>query len=199
MIKKYLDKEIVLYSNMIKIDFLSIIEKINTKEIENNIWQFSLNKTIKDTNYTKNKKIFYLEEGEAFWDSPLYKFLYNVDMEKYKLKYKLNNYAFPAILDYINFFELKIKKIKEWTICENINETDFNFDLSRDGTKYSYAVLVVLNDNFSGGEFQFKDRVGNEKINLSFGDILIYPSNENYKYKELLVTSGIKYTAIAYF
>jgi predicted 2-oxoglutarate/Fe(II)-dependent dioxygenase YbiX len=58
---------------------------------------------------------------------------------------------------------------------------------------------VVLNDNFSGGEFQFKDRVGNEKINLSFGDILIYPSNENYKYKELLVTSGIKYTAIAYF
>jgi predicted 2-oxoglutarate/Fe(II)-dependent dioxygenase YbiX len=59
--------------------------------------------------------------------------------------------------------------------------------------------VFALNNDYTGGQIQFENRIGNDLISMSAGEILIYPSNENYKHKELPVTNGTKYTAIAYF
>ena len=60
-------------------------------------------------------------------------------------------------------------------------------------------MLVFLNDGYEGGGLHFKDRIGNEAITFKSGDVLIYPSNEEYLHKALPITDGIQYVAITYF
>ena len=56
------------------------------------------------------------------------------------------------------------------------------------------SVLGVLNDDYEGGEFVLID----EKIDLSKGDIIIFPSNFMYPHKVEPVTKGIRYSYISW-
>ncbi len=55
-------------------------------------------------------------------------------------------------------------------------------------------MLGVLNDDYEGGEFVLID----EKIDLSKGDIIIFPSNFMYPHKVEPVTKGIRYSYISW-
>lgn len=199
MVSKNLDDKIILYSNNTDINFLSYINDINEKKVEENIWQVSSKNNNKETDITADSQIFYLNNADKFLLNTNYNFLLNVDEEKTKFKILLNRNVLPCVIDYINKFELSIQTITDWTICKNITNENFHDDKSRNENSHNYTVVFALNDNYSGGEIQFENRIGNELVSMSKGDILIYPSNENYTHKELSVTSGTKYTAIAYF
>ena len=56
------------------------------------------------------------------------------------------------------------------------------------------SVLGVLNDDYEGGEFVLID----EKINLSKGDIIVFPSNFMYPHKVEPVTKGTRYSYISW-
>lgn len=199
MVSKNLDDKIILYSNNEDINFLSYINDINEKKVEENIWQISSKNNSNETDITAGSQIFYLDNADKFLLNLDYNFLSSVDEEKAKFRILLNKNVIPCIIDYVNKFELTIQTITNWTICKNITNENFHDDKSRNGNSHNYTVLLALNDDYMGGEIKFENRVGNELISMSKGDILIYPSNENYIHKELPVTSGTKYTAIAYF
>jgi len=201
MNKTVLDNFIVLYSKNENIDFVTFLQEIEDEKSTSNLWEISSLNNISDTDHIVNQKIINLPTSDK-----LASFVNNsVSMEegqvikKNNLKYKLNNYTFPFLLDYIENYELSIKKIKPWIVCEQIDGSDFHSDINRDGLKHSYTVVVALNDGYIGGEVYFENRVGNDPIKLLQGDVLIYPSNNKYRHKESQVISGTKYTAISYF
>jgi hypothetical protein len=199
MISKNLDDKIILYSSNTDINFLSCINDINEKKVEENIWQISSKNNSNETDITVDSKIFYLDNADKFLLNLNYNFLSSVDEEKAKFRILLNKNALPCIIDYINKFELTVKTITNWTICKNITNENFHDDKNRKENIYNYTVVFALNNDYTGGQIQFENRIGNDLISMSAGEILIYPSNENYKHKELPVTNGTKYTAIAYF
>lgn len=201
MKKTVLDNFVILYSENDSKNFIDYLNKLENQVSIDNLWGFSSSKNINYTDHTVGQKILKLNIADN-----LFSFINNlvsieeeVLIKKNNLKYELNSYSFPFLLDYINEYELSIKKIKNWDIYEQINETNFHYDQNRDGLKHSYTILIALNDGYDGGEITFENRVGNESIKMSQGDVLIYPSNNKYLHKELKVTSGNKYVAIAYF
>lgn len=201
MKKTVLDNFVILYSENNSKDFIDYLNKLENQESTDNLWGFSSSKNINYTDHTIDQKILKLNIEDN-----LFPFINNevsikeeMFVKKNNLKYELNSYSFPFLFDYINEHELSIKKIKNWYIYEQINETNFHYDQNRDGLKHSYTILIALNDGYDGGEINFENRVGNENIKMSQGDVLIYPSNNKYLHKELKVTSGNKYVAIAYF
>ena len=60
------------------------------------------------------------------------------------------------------------------------------FDGERKGIPI-LSVLGVLNDDYEGGEFVLID----EKMNLSKGDIIVFPSNFMYPHKVEPVTKAL--------
>lgn len=201
MKKTILDNYIVLYSENKNKNLMDYLNKIENQTCIDPLWSFFSFNNLSNTDHVDNQKILKLTTADN-----LFNFINNpisieeeILIKKNNLKYELNNYSFPFLFDYINEYELSIKKIKNWTIYEQINETNFHYDNNRDGLKHSYTILIALNDNYVGGEINFKNRIGNENISMSAGDILIYPSSNQYKHKELMVSAGKKYTAISYF
>ena len=67
------------------------------------------------------------------------------------------------------------------------------FDGERKGIPI-LSVLGVLNDDYEGGEFVLID----EKIDLSKGDMIVFPSNFMYPHKVEPVTKGIRYSYISW-
>ena len=67
------------------------------------------------------------------------------------------------------------------------------FDGERKGIPI-LSVLGVLNDDYEGGEFVLID----EKIDLSKGDIIVFPSNFMYPHKVEPVTKGTRYSYISW-
>lgn len=202
MNKTFLDNFIILYSQNKNKNFIELLQAIDNEKSDKNLWNISSLNNVRDTNHTVNQKIIDLPVSSFYFLLLKNNLLINSggqSIKKDDLKYELNNYAFPFLYDYIKEYELLIKKIKNFTICEQIKGSDFHDDLDRDGKKHSHTIIIALNDNYVGGGIHFENRVGNKIISLSAGDVLIYPSNKNYKHKELEVTSGTKYTAIAYF
>ena len=204
MIETVLDNFIVLYSKNTNKNFVELLQKIEITPSAKNVWAISSLHNVEDTNHVVNQKIADLLN----YEDPVLDIL-SVDflktnleqsIKKNNLKFEMQNYIFPFLYDYTKKYELSVKKIKNFTICEQIKSSDFHNDLDRYGVqKHFYTILVALNDDYVGGEIQFKNRIGNETIKLSAGDVLIYPANNNYAHRELEVTSGTKYTAIAYF
>lgn len=204
MIKTVLDNFIVLYSKNTNKNFVELLQKIEIAPSTKNVWAISSLHNGEDTNHVVNQKIADLLNYEDLLSDILSVDLLKINLEqsikKNNLKFEMQNYIFPFLYDYIKEYELSVKKIKNFKICEQIKSSDFHNDLDKYAVqKHFYTILVALNDDYVGGEIQFKNRIGNEAIKLSAGDVLIYPANNSYEHRELEVTSGTKYTAIAYF
>ena len=201
MKKTALDNFVILYSDNDSKNFMDYLNKLEDQISIDDLWSFSSSKNINYTDHTINQKVLRINTADNlfYFVNNLVSVKEEMFIKKNNLKYELNSYSFPFLLDYINEYELSIKKIKNWNIYEQINETEFHYDKNRDGRKHSYTIIIALNDGYTGGEIVFENRIGNEHISMSKGDVLIYPSNAQYMHKELKVTSGNKYMAISHF
>jgi len=201
MKKTILDNFVILYSENNNKDFIDYLDNLENQVSVDNLWSFCSSKNMNYTDHTINQKIFRLNIADNLFSfiNDLVSIEEEMLVKKNKLKYELNNYSFPFLFDYINECELLVKKIKNWSIYEQINESIFHYDQHKDGSKHSYTILIALNDGYTGGEIVFENRIGNEKVKMTKGDVLIYPSSSKYLHKELAVTSGNKYVAIAHF
>jgi hypothetical protein len=204
VIETVLDNFIVLYSKNTNKNFVELLQEIETAPSTKNVWAISSLHNVEDTDHVVNQKIADLLNYEGLMSDLLGSDLLKTNLEqsikKNNLKFEMQNYIFPFLYDYIEKYGLSVKRVKNFKICEQIKSSDFHNDLDKYGAqKHFYTIIVALNDDYVGGEIQFKNRIGNEAIKLFAGDVLIYPSNNNYAHRELEVTSGTKYTAIAYF
>ena len=202
MIKKQLDSDIFLYKNNNAPNFLLNLENIESAAIDANVWEISSKSNIKDTDFTLNKQVFYLKSGTY----RLEKIINNNNLEEIKYYYEtcrlrglVNSYAFNFIKDYVDSLELKIKGVKDWAMCLQKESNIFHNNLDRDGSKNRYTIVIGLNSDYIGGEFYFKDRLGNEPVRIEQGDVLIFPSSNQYQHKEEEVISGKKYCLVGYF
>lgn len=75
--------------------------------------------------------------------------------------------------------------------CDHIHSI---FDGSRKGIP-TLSVLALLNDDFEGGNFVMFD---NKKVNLSKGDIIIFPSNFMFPHGVTTVTKGTRYSCVSW-
>lgn len=182
-----LDSEIILYKDNILSNEIELIKKIENANSTENIWQISSDKNINNINITSQSQIFYLDNSSSFF------------YEKIRLRESLNNFILPIILNYLEQVQESTDYIKPWTIAKTLNNVNFHFDESRNKKRHRHVAIVFLNDDFSGGEIQFKDRIGNEPISFNSGDVLIYPSSNEYLHKVLPVLSGTQYVAITCF
>ena len=57
------------------------------------------------------------------------------------------------------------------------------------------SILGLLNDDFEGGDFLMFD---SKKVNLSAGDIIIFPSNFLYPHAVTTVTKGTRYSFVSW-
>ena len=201
MKKTVLDNFVILYSENDNKNFIDYLNDLENQVSVNNLWSFCSSKNINYTDHTNSQKILTTDIADNLFSfiNDLVSIEEEMLVKKNNLKYELNNYSFPFLFDYINEYELSIKKIKNWNIYEQINESIFHYDQHRDGSKHSYTILIALNDGYTGGEIVFENRIGNEDVKMAKGDVLIYPSSSKYLHKELAVTSGNKYVAIAHF
>ncbi len=68
------------------------------------------------------------------------------------------------------------------------------FDGERKGVPI-LSVLGLLNDDFEGGDFLMFD---GKKVNLSAGDIILFPSNFLYPHAVTTVTKGTRYSFVSW-
>lgn len=195
--KIIIDHNIILYKNIISNELIQLIKNIDKIESVNNVWQVAASGNVKNNEHTYNKNIINLTSGDILY--PVSLNFSTVRESLANIKKIVIDSAIPCLDDYAKTYEIKIKKIKNWTICSQTSGTQIHNDLDKDGDKYSRSVMLLINDDFSGGEFIFKDRFGNEPIPMTSGDILIYPTGIGYEHYESEISSGIKYTAISYF
>ena len=74
--------------------------------------------------------------------------------------------------------------------CDHIHSM---FDGERKGVPI-LSVLGVLNNDYEGGEFYMIE----DKINLSKGDIIVFPSNFMFPHRVEPVTKGTRYSYISW-
>jgi|APGre2960657468_1045069.scaffolds.fasta_scaffold07346_6 hypothetical protein len=205
-----LDTDILLYKNNSMFDFFTILQDLESSDCAENIWQISSQKNINSTNLTDSSETFTIRDTRVFLKSQIkiqpHSPYFNLTdkqsslhIKKLKLENTLNSFAFPFILNYLTIKEQKIKTIKQWTICKNIKASEFIDDQSRNDLLHNNTIIICLNGGYSGGEIQFKDRVGNDPITLNEGDVIIYPSGSDWSHKFYPITTGSQYLAIAYF
>ena len=113
--------------------------------------------------------------------------------------------VFKAIYDYEKHFDCL-------DFCNHISDIRFNrykqnnemknhvdhirdiFDGQRNGIPI-LSVVGILNDDYEGGDFIFND---NYKVQLSAGDILMFPSNFIYKHRVTTVLKNTRYSFVCW-
>jgi hypothetical protein len=78
----------------------------------------------------------------------------------------------------------------EWH-CDHIHDL---FDGERKGVPI-LSIVAALNDDYEGGEFVMWD---NEKIELSAGSVMIFPSNFMYPHAVMPVISGTRHSFVSW-
>jgi hypothetical protein len=77
-----------------------------------------------------------------------------------------------------------------------IPETSYNQDFLNPGLVDTISVIYVANNNYSGANIKFLNK--DISIPLSKGNLIIFPSGENYKYKISEVSSGELIVGVSY-
>ncbi len=89
-------------------------------------------------------------------------------------------------------YEPKVRQTKVKFLANNIQFAKYtkgdHFDWHEDYNQIN-TIVILLNDDFEGGEFEVKDT---EPLNLKTGDCVMIPSLVSHRVKP--ITSGIRYS-----
>ena len=156
------------------------------------------------------------DSNESQWDKHTYSnpitqesTTYEDDLEvSYQEKHKgyLNNKIEDCVIDYLknvvpNQFRLQEIcdiRFNRYKVGTNMKFHHDHIHTLFDGKRKGVPILTVLgllNDDFEGGDFLMFD---DKKLNLSAGDIVIFPSNFLYPHAVTTVTSGTRYSFVAW-
>lgn len=195
MKKTILGDKIVVYHNISETP-MSIIEAANEITAKYPNVGFK-NATINNHQYDTSLRsctVFSLFTGKAT------RSLAGLDarLEKVKLNQKIISQTSLALIDFIKEYGFKITEREPWELL-SYEETQKLTWHSDNGDPHPCLVSLVyyLNDDYEGGEVEFKDHIGTP-FKPSAGDLLIFPSSVDYVHRVLPITSGRKYAAISF-
>jgi predicted 2-oxoglutarate/Fe(II)-dependent dioxygenase YbiX len=145
----------------------------------------------------------YVHVGDDFLQSRLkFKEQEEIDKELWNVIYKYIMVDLSSFYEKFQWFggwkgytSVKFHRYTEGTNmklhCDHIHDI---FDGERKGVPI-LTVVGLLNDNFEGGDFMLWEK---EKINLSTGSVLVFPSNFMYPHEVSYVTKGERYSFVSW-
>ena len=156
------------------------------------------------TNLKNWQKHFYtsaLDGKETQYDDDLY-----MSYENTSVTQPLSNFIDKCIVDYVTnvsdcIFVVKDKtqiRFNRYEVGQNMKRHCDHIHTAFDGERKGIPTLTVLgllNDDFEGGDFLMFD---GKKIELSAGDIIIFPSNFLYPHEVTSVTKGTRYSFVSW-
>ena len=117
---------------------------------------------------------------------------------KNNLNKLIDRKTFACINDYMKEYNFSTKYREPWELLtyEQTQKLTWHSD---HGEVHPCQVSFVyyFNDNYTGGEVEFKDYIG-KPYKPNAGDLLIFPSSPDYIHRVLPIESGIKYNAISF-
>ena len=125
--------------------------------------------------------------------------LKDYQIAKVKLNNKINDELSGAFLDYIKQFDFKVKEREPWEILRYAETQKLTWH-NDNGASHPCIMSFVyyLNDDYEGGEIQFKDHLDSIPYKPKANSLIMFPANEKYIHRVLPVTRGVKYAAISF-
>lgn len=104
-----------------------------------------------------------------------------------------------CILHFIKSTNIKIKEREPWEILRYEESQKLTWH-SDDGLSHPSVVSYVyyINDDYEGGEIQFKDKVDGSAIKPERDSLIVFPSSVDYVHQVLPVIKGVKHSAISF-
>jgi hypothetical protein len=191
MIKQVLSDKLVIYKNAIP----NPEELI--KEFEETLVKFDYSWTkavINDFEYNNDLRsctifsLFVNESDDSEWAKA-----------KVNLNQKINKFVSEAFLDYCKTYGYKVKSKEPWEICR-YEETQKLVWHTDDGPTHPCDVSFVIyfNDDYEGGDIQFKEHLDGYPYKPPAGSIIIFPSKSTHVHRVIPITKGVKYAAISF-
>jgi predicted 2-oxoglutarate/Fe(II)-dependent dioxygenase YbiX len=161
-------------------DLLTIAENEPTKK-----HSYSNNLTNKITSYADDFEIAYPQ---------------NINIKKLDeiIRECINEYATSCNAMPFNIKEMSPIRFNKYKVGTNMKPHCDHIHTLFDGERKGIPILTVLgllNDDFEGGDFLMFD---GKKLNLSAGDIVIFPSNFMYPHSVTTVTKGTRYSFVCW-
>lgn len=196
MDKIEIDNKIVVYKNIDK-DPMSIINDANL--IINQFPNLGFKSaTINNHEYNTDLRsctVFSLNTESRNHDNY---FGQGSKIAKDKLNAKINKQTFSAMLDYCKTYDYKISYKESWELLSYAKTQKLTWHADNgDVHPCQISFVYYFNDDYEGGEVEFKDFIG-KPYKPNAGDLLIFPSSVEYVHRVLPITSGIKYNAISF-
>ncbi len=114
------------------------------------------------------------------------------------IKKCLNNYLTNVAPNQFGLQEICDVRFNRYKVGTNMRTHHDHIHTLFDGERKGVPILTVLgllNDDFEGGDFLMFD---GKKLNLSAGDIVIFPSNFLYPHAVTTITKGTRYSFVAW-
>lgn len=104
-----------------------------------------------------------------------------------------------CILHFVKSTDIKIREREPWEILryEKTQKVTWHCD---DGEVHPSKVSFVyyVNDDYEGGEIQFKDKAYSIPIKPKKDSLIVFPSSLEYIHRVLPVSNGVKYSIISF-
>jgi predicted 2-oxoglutarate/Fe(II)-dependent dioxygenase YbiX len=110
----------------------------------------------------------------------------------------VNDYLFNIAPNKFNLQQIGDVRFNRYKVGTNMKMHHDHIHTLFDGKRKGVPILTVLgllNDDFEGGDFLMFD---GKKLNLSAGDIVIFPSNFLYPHAVTTITKGTRYSFVAW-
>lgn len=118
----------------------------------------------------------------------------------------LNNKIESCVIDYLKnvaptpfgLQEVSTIRFNRYKVGTNMKMHHDHIHTLFDGKRKGVPILTILgllNDDFEGGDFLMFD---GKKLNLSAGDIVIFPSNFLYPHAVTTITKGTRYSFVCW-
>jgi len=115
------------------------------------------------------------------------------------LNKKIDMALSECILHFIKNTGIKIKEREPWEILKYEISQKLTWH-SDDGKSHPATISFVyyINDDYEGGEIQFRDLLDKIPIKPEKNSLIIFPSDAKYVHRVLPVTSGVKHAIISF-
>lgn len=194
MKKEILDDKIVAYTDFID-NPMSLVDDINVLRAKYNL-PF-VPSTI--NNYEiDHEKI----SSSAFWlhEHPTdYAVGSDFTKDKQALNAKIDRAIFEPSIDYVKTYSPGISSRERWGLIRYDGEQFITWHTDgNDSNKRKVSFVFYINDDYEGGEIEFKDFAGQKPYKPKAGTLLMFPSYPEYLHRVVPVVSGTKYVFISF-
>lgn len=175
------------YVAIYSINDLSVCDEV-LKKLDNTKWQkHYFNNAAENTNKTYEDDLDVSHQNDDL-DNLLLNFV----------QISLNDYLTNIVPRPFKLQKISKLRYNKYEVGANMKIHHDHIHTLFDGKDKGIPILTVLgllNDDFEGGDFLMFD---GKKVNLSAGDIIVFPSNFLYPHAVTTVTKGTRYSFVAW-